>query len=114
MEWKNREGHNDRALFMMVSKVVLIAAVMGVGACARHCRHRHLQDGSSSHDGHDGREHPRHCGCGDREDRHGGRGHGPAKSKIDPLRILERRFASGEIDEDEFRRRGSVLQENAQ
>jgi uncharacterized membrane protein len=28
--------------------------------------------------------------------------------------MLEKRFASGEIDEDEFRRRRSVLQENAQ
>ena len=51
MECENREGHNYRPLFMMVAKVVLFAAVMGVGACTRHCRHRHLKDGSGSHDG---------------------------------------------------------------
>ena len=51
MECENREEHNYRPLFMMVPKVVLFAAVMGVGARTRHCRHRHLKDGSGSHDG---------------------------------------------------------------
>ena len=111
MESENCEGHDDRALFMLASKIALFAAVFGIGACARHRRRHHLQDASRSRDGHGDGAHARHCECAGREDRHGDRGRGPAKSKIDPLRILEKRFASGEIDEDEFRRRWSVLQE---
>ncbi|CAL9636957.1 SHOCT domain-containing protein [Streptomyces cellulosae] len=37
--------------------------------------------------------------------------HGPAARADSPLAVLGRRFASGEIDEDEYWRRLSVLEE---
>lgn len=44
-----------------------------------------------------------------------GRGHGPQRgghSEHSPLSVLGRRFAAGEIDEDEYWRRLSVLDED--
>ena len=119
MDNENCDAHHDRALAMLVPKMVLLAAVMGMGACARRRHRRHLLEGSPGHDGHEMRGdggHGDHRGCGGCGHRHGGRHggfhEGPASSKNTPQRILEKRFASGEIDEDEFRRRRSVLQEN--
>jgi uncharacterized membrane protein len=34
---------------------------------------------------------------------------GPGRQKFDPTRILDKRFASGEIDEDEYQRRRGIL-----
>ncbi|MFI8089272.1 SHOCT domain-containing protein [Streptomyces sp. NPDC086080] len=45
---------------------------------------------------------------------HGHRGRGPGRSAMEhesPIAVLGRRFASGEIDEDEYWRRLSVLDE---
>jgi putative membrane protein len=39
-------------------------------------------------------------------------GHGHGQPENSPLALLGRRFATGEIDEDEYRRRQSVLQES--
>ena len=117
MEHENCESHPGPGLSLVVAKVALLAGVMGMGACARHLRHRHLEEG------HDGGQR-RHCRCGDLEDRHEGHGgherargdegagHRPATPGVGPLGILETRFANGDIDEDEFRRRRAVLREN--
>ncbi len=129
MENENCEGHDAHPFFMIVPKVALLATVMGIGACARHRRHRQLEleGGCAEHDGHCGCQPSRHRGPGQRGHRFDGPGHGPqerdvhfagpehapAKPKAGPLEILETRFANGEIDEDEFRRRRGVLQENA-
>ena len=125
MENEKCEGHNDHLMYMLVPKALLLATVMGIGACVRHRRHRHLHDGPAKHDGHCGCQHPRQRGSGDPEHHHDGPdhaphqmehregpGHLPPRPQQGPVEILELRFASGEIDEDEFRRRLSVLHEN--
>lgn len=114
MECENCEGQNGRALFAMVA---LFAAALGIGAFAKHRRHRHQHEGPGGPDGHEFCADHLHHECGREGERRGGgrgRGHRPGRSRIDPIKMLEKRFASGEIDEDEFRRRRSVLQENAQ
>jgi hypothetical protein len=114
MDRENCEGKNGRAPLMMVPMVALFAAVLAIGSCAKHRRHLHQHEGPEGHGGHERHAHPRHHECGCADERHCRRDHGPVKVLIEPLQILEKRFASGEIDEDEFRRRRSVLQENAQ
>lgn len=113
MECENPEGQNCRALFALVA---MFAAALGLGAWAKHRRHRHQHEGPGCRDGHEFCSHHRHHECGrEGEGRRGrGRGGGPGRSRIDPIKMLEVRFASGEIDEDEFRRRRSVLEEDAQ
>ena len=118
MEHENCENHRGPGPSVVVVKMALLAAVLGVGACARHLRHRHVREGNDvpgcrcprhgkggdraeRHDGHDG---PRGCGCRD---------HRPAGAVVGPLEILATRFANGDIDEDEFRRRRDVVQENS-
>ncbi len=118
MESQSHEGRSDRPMNVMVAKAALLATVMGIGACVRHRRHdsRHAEahghEGSQDHGGCRGP----HCGGrGHREapDHGEGLGHGPARRRRGPVQILEKRFASGEIDEEEYRRRRDVLREEA-
>lgn len=111
MDCENCEAKNGRAPFIMVPMVALFAAVLGIGSCAKHRRHSHQHEGPEGHERH---VHPRHHECCCSNERHVHPDHGPVKVRIEPLQILEKRFAGGEIDEDEFRRRRNVLQENAQ
>ena len=114
MECENCEGPEVRALLRAVPVVAIFAAV-GMGACAKRRHHLHSQE-----EAHSGRDHDHGHGAHwrhhedehehEHEDlRHGRRGYGPLRRGMDPVRILERRFASGEIDEDEFRRRRHAL-----
>lgn len=110
MECENCEGPDVRALLRAVPVVAIFAAV-GLGACAKRRHRKHSHEDTLSGDGHDHGHgaHWRHHEE-EREDLHHGRGfYGSLKRGMDPVHILERRFASGEIDEDEFRRRRRVL-----
>lgn len=40
---------------------------------------------------------------------HHGHDHHPATNRPDPLRILDERFARGEIDEEEYKQRRALL-----
>ena len=44
----------------------------------------------------------------------GGRTHRPATAGSDAHRLLRRRFAAGDIDEDEFRRRSAALSDDTE
>lgn len=107
-----------------------LLAFLGLGACAKHHR-QHAGGGHEGcrcacHRGHDG-HHGRECAHGhegehahvepaEHAHRHGPEfafGRGPGRPRLDPKRILDKRFASGEIDEDEYQRRLQVLRENA-
>ena len=104
-----------------VALAAMMAAVVGIGTCAKRRRHRRARDDAHEGDGHEherdhGHGHEHATGGPGRHDEHehgdwrlGRRAYGPLKRGLDPLHILERRFASGEIDEDEYRRRRRVL-----
>ena len=110
MECENCEDSDVRALWRAVPVVAILAAA-GLGACAqrRHRKNSYEDTHAGDDQNHDARwRHHEHEH--QHEDRHRGhRFYGPLKRGTDPLHILERRFASGEIDEDEFRRRRRVL-----
>ena len=114
MDVEHREGESCRGSLLLVPVAALFVAMMGAGAraCARRrhrsrhhegpcgpgkCHHPRHHEGHEGHEGHDEMAH--------------GREHGPATLETDPFDILARRFANGEMDEDEFRRRRSVLTE---
>ena len=42
-----------------------------------------------------------------------GHGPGPMRRRMDPLRILDKRYAAGEVDEDDYLRRRQVLKDNS-
>ncbi len=126
------EGHHDHQMCMLVPKAIVLATLMGIGACVRYRRHRRLREGTGVDGGHCGCRHPRrrgseHSDHSEHAEHHHegshhaphdpsihpeGPGHAPPRSQPGPIEILEVRFASGEIDEDEFRCRLSVLHEN--
>lgn len=111
MECQKGEGQNASPLMMVVPKVVLVAAVVGAGACARRWRHRHLRDGVSGVEGHECGHCHRH-GCSPRGSLEPGADRENPTSSTGPVRILEERYASGVIDEEEFRHRRGVLLEH--
>jgi hypothetical protein len=103
MACDNSEGSRGGVLVALVPVAALFAAVMGIGAGARHRRHsRHHDDPT----GHRGCAHSRHHACGE------GEGRCDDRDASTPLVMLQRRYASGEIDDDEFRRRWGVLHEH--
>ena len=81
--------------------LTVTAIALGMGLC--HRRRSHGDEKSGERGGH---------GCGCRGKCCGDSAHGRIDVRSDPLRILELRFASGKIEEDEFRRRRGVLQEH--
>ena len=111
MHRESCKEHGIAGFLLFVPVVVLIGAIVGRCANARH------------HSGDLG--HGRHCGGGPRGHLGHGHGHGfqdgrgpgpeheSRRRGFDPMRILDRRFAKGEIDEDEYQRRRNVLKENA-
>jgi hypothetical protein len=118
---KNYAEHRGDEVVVLLPLLALFGAVVGIGFWKKR-RHRH-----EKHRGHDGREcghftHGHACHCGDsghghsgRSDHHESRGReqGPRRRGFDPMRILDKRFAAGEIDEDEYLHRRKVLKENA-
>lgn len=70
----------------------------GCARCAGYAHH-HAEHGHGEGDDHAGAQ--------------GGHGPGPMRRRMDPLRILDKRFAAGEIDEDDYLRRRQVLKENS-
>lgn len=105
MECKDYECQRGLGLLILVT----VGAIVGVAACLKHRRHRSRGDGCCEVKG--------GCDCGHRHQdghRHGhGNGHGAGRGGFDPMRILDNRFASGEIDEDEYLRRRDVLKRDA-
>jgi hypothetical protein len=91
----------------------LLLAVIAFGIGAKH-RHSREHEGGDGHDGHESGtdSHGHRCRC--KGKCCGERVHLGGNLRNDPLKILELRYASGKIDEEEFRRRRSVLQENLQ
>jgi hypothetical protein len=86
--------------------VLIVAAlfvVAGVGARKKRCHC--AGQGEKRCDG--------NCQCRGRrrheDGRNHGHSHGQGRRGFDPMRILDKRFASGEIDEEEYQRRRSVL-----
>ncbi len=122
-------GGDARGLCALLPVAALLALVglkmgkkhhegCGEGKCA-HCAHcagcarHHAQHGHGDH-GHAGNhdetsEHHEH-GPG-REFRDFGPG--PMRRRMDPLRILDKRYAAGEIDEEDYLRRRQVLKDNS-
>ena len=108
MDIENTEGECCRGSLLLVPVAALFVAMIGAGASARACR-RHR---SRRHEGPGGPgtcRHPRHHEVRDDVDAHDA--HENATLEMDPFDILARRFANGELDDDEFRRRRSVLAE---
>jgi hypothetical protein len=106
MECGDLEGRKGLGVLGLVA---FLGAIVSMGAC---CKHRACCDGHDQHYG---------CSCercrGHGYDRHGhgadgGYGRGSGR-RIDPMRILDKRFASGEIDEEEYKHRRDVLRENS-
>jgi len=130
MDCENGKQCNPRTAVIAVI-FVLSWAMLGAKACARHRRHRGERDGNCEacadgyarhmhgvghgHGHHMGHDPDHHMGHGPDHGPGYGRGpdRGPQRQKFDPKRILDKRFASGEIDEDEYRRRRQVLEETA-
>lgn len=111
MHHENCEDMDSGALLRKVPLVALFATVVGAGACARRRQHRRDHEGAGRWGGlRHGRAH--HFEHHEDDGLHWGEFAGAAKRRMDPLRILERRFAIGEIDEDEFRRRRRVLMDD--
>ena len=107
MDSENCSARCGSGLVALVPLIVLGGAIAGIG-----CRKRHSHGG----EGHDG------CKCGHREGGHCrqcGHEHGSVhehvhgRHGVDPMRILDQRFAAGEIDEDDYLRRRTVLKENS-
>jgi hypothetical protein len=112
MGCKKSEEQGNAGLSIVVPVIAFFGALVGLSAWAKRRRHS-------------GRHH-RNCGCkcGEHEHRNGHgcgcdngggprRGHGPGRHRIDPMRILDKRFASGEIDEEDYQRRRQVIKENS-
>jgi hypothetical protein len=105
MEYGDFEGRKGLGL---VGLVAFLGAV-SIGACCKHhvCRKhdQHCEGNCKRCHGH-GHEVGHGCGAD------GGYGRGSERRLIDPTSILDKRFAAGEIDEDEYKRRRDVLKEN--
>ena len=110
MECENCEGPEARALLRAVPMVALFVAALGagVGACARRRHHRRHHEGPS---GSGGCCHGRHHGVVGNDAEQGDQGRTIVTGDGDAFEVLAQRFANGELDEDEFRRRRSVLSE---
>ncbi len=110
MDSENCTARRGSGLVVLLPLIALFGAIAGIGRCKRHC---HCGEEHEDHDdrecGHRSHGHGCHCGHGHRE----GREHGPGRRGFDPMRILDKRFAAGEIDEDEYLRRRTVLKENS-
>jgi hypothetical protein len=106
MDSENCMRRRYSGLVVLLPLIALFGAIAGIGCCKRH---RHCGEEHEEHDdgkcGHRGHGHGCHCGHGE------GREHGLGRQGFDPMRILDKRFASGEIDEDEYLRRRTVLKE---
>lgn len=115
MHRENCKAPGIAGLFLLAPMVALIGAVMGRCAGAKH----HL--GAPGDGPEVGCRHHGHHGCGGGRGRgfRGGHGHdhdhghapGARRRGFDPMRILDKRFANGEIDEDEYQRRRNVLKD---
>ena len=89
---ENKE-HGGSGPLVLVPLMALFGAIVAFGARLKHREGRTCQCGHGPHGGH-----------GPHDD------HGPGPDhEDDPMRILDRRFASGEIDEDDYLRRREVL-----
>ena len=110
MDFENCTARRGSGLVVLLPLIALFGAIAGIGRCKRHCHcgeeHEGHDDGECGHRGHG---HGCHCGHGHGE----GREHGPGRRGFDPMSILDKRFAAGEIDEDEYLRRRMVLKENS-
>ena len=89
---ENKE-HGGSGPLVLVPLMALFGAVVAIGTRVKHRKGHTCQCGHGHHGGH-----------GPHDD------HGPGPDhEDDPMRILDRRFASGEIDEDDYLRRREVL-----
>jgi hypothetical protein len=110
MDSENCRAHRGSGLVVLLPLLALFGAIAGSGCCKRnrHCGEEYVEQGGGEC-GYRGHGHWRHYGHGHRE----GCGHSPGCQGFDPMRILDKRFAAGEIDEDEYLRRSTVLKENS-
>jgi hypothetical protein len=93
---------DQRQCFGLLGLLMVLLAVMCKVAAKKHHRHAHGEAKCCVHDSH-------HHECHEHGPHHEPpHPHGPG-DEDEPLRILERRFASGAIDEDEYRQRRQVL-----
>jgi len=106
MKCENCNEQRGPGPLLLIPIVALFGAILSIGGCLK--RHHRKSERGDWHD--------RHWhgpgGMRGRGPEFGGMhgpGFGPGRQRIDPLSILERRYAKGEIDEDEFQRRRSVL-----
>jgi putative membrane protein len=84
---------NGVGIFFFIMMVLVFAAVLWLLLASSH--HRDVHGHASHHPGH-----PGHSG-------HAEHHRGP---DFEAMRILERRFASGEIDDEEYLRRRKLLE----
>jgi hypothetical protein len=110
MDSENCRARRGSGLAVLLPLIALFGVIAGIGCCKRHC---HCGEEHEEHDegkcGHRGHGHCRHCS----HDHEAVRNHGPGRQGFDPMRLLDKRFAAGEIDEDEYLRRRTVLNENS-
>lgn len=97
----------------VVRMAALLSGVIAFGIGAKH-RHSREHEGRDGHEGHESGSDSHDDGCRCKDKCCGERVQLRGNLRNDPLKILELRYASGKIDEEEFRRRRSVLQENLQ
>ena len=89
----------------------------GCARCAGYARH-HAEHGHGEGHDHAGAHgehgaHHEHAGGFEFRDFGNGHGPGPMRRRMDPLRILDKRYAAGEVDEDDYLRRRQVLKDNS-
>ena len=104
---ENCAGRRGSGLVVLLPLIVLFSAIAGIGCCKRHCHFGEEHDDGKC--GHRGHGHCRRCS----HDHGSVHEHGLGRQGFDPIRILDKRFAAGEIDEDEYLRRRMILKENS-
>jgi hypothetical protein len=113
MGCKKSEEQGYAALSIVVPAIAFFGALVGLSACVKHRRRsdrHHRNCGCQCGEQH---EHRNGHGCGCDNGGAPRHGHGPGRHRIDPMRILDKRFASGEIDEEDYQRRRQVIKENS-
>lgn len=115
MNTKNYPAPRREQLVLLLPLLALFGALFGIVSCKkhRHCHEERRERGDLEY-GHCSHEHGCHGGHrGHFDHDHWGREQGLKRRGFDPIRILDKRFAAGEIDEEEYLRRRTVLKENS-
>lgn len=114
------KGRGDSGLLVLIPLMAFFGAVVAFVGCFKHHKHHKGHEGHCEGHCEGHRGHGPHKGHGPHEchgphESHGpddDHGHGPGHED-DPMRILDSRFARGEIEENDYLRRREVLKPNS-